>query len=385
MKISCTQENLIQGLNLITHIASKSNHLPILSHILLRAHNKTVTIAATNLEIGSTVTIRAKVDEDGECAVDARLLTDYINLLPKERVDITLIDTNLHIICNKQKTKIKTQSASDFPIIPLLQGSSPITVPAQPLREAIQRVAFAASVNDTQIEISGVLIEVRDSTLILAATDRYRLAQCQIELSQSVPPLRVIVPLKTIQEFARVIGAYRDEDSEGQDVVELLLLDNQISLSYHMSIIVSRLIDATYPDYQPIIPQQHSTQVKVATQPLVKIVKSASLFTKTGVDDIILKFDQATQEITITSSSSYAGENTSRLEAEITGQSNTVILNYHYILDGIQNLGSDEVVIEMQDSINPCVFKSPHTTLYTYIIMPIRPDTITTPETTDTE
>lgn len=374
MKISCTQENLNQGLMVVSHIANKNSNLPILSNALIRVEDKILTLSATNLEIGVTTQIRSKVEDDGEFTVDAKLLTNYISLLPKDRVDIQLEEDVLNIGCQKQKTKIKGQPAIDFPLIPKIKKENPYIVNSKDFKEAISEVSFAVSNSETRPEISGVFVGFSGNQLTLAATDSYRLAEKKISLSETVAEeKKIIVPVKTLQEVSRILGIYKDEASlETSENMEIYVTENQIMFSYNGVDLISRLIEGQYPDYVQIIPTFYKTQVKAIVTDLVKAVKTSSLFTKNGIYDVKLDFNAENKEITITSSSSQTGENTSHLEAEITGDANNIILNYHYLLDGLQNIGTEKVLIEINDCNSPCALKQDGKEDYVYIIMPIK-------------
>jgi DNA polymerase III subunit beta len=374
MKISCTQENLSQGLSIVAHIAGKNSNLPILSNILVKAEDKLLTLSATNLEIGITTQIRGKVEEDSTLTVDSKLFNDYISLLPKERIDLEIDGEELKIECEKQKTKIKTQPATEFPVIPLLDKNKAYTVSVKDFKDAISQVVFAVSNSEARPEISGVFMGFKDQDLILAATDSYRLAERKIKLAEKVEEaIDIIIPVKTLQEVSRVLGLFKENvEIEDVDVVEIYITDSQVMFSYNGVDLVSRLVEGKYPDYTQIIPGDFKTKVTVNISKLVKAVKSSSLFTKTGVFDIKLEFDSEKNNILITSSSAQTGENISDIEANVSGDKNSTVLNYRYLLDGLQNINSENVVIEMSDGNNPCLLKPENSTDYVYIIMPIR-------------
>ena len=375
MKISCTQENLNQGLSVVSHIASKSTNLPILSNVLIKVEDKLINFSATNLEIGITISIRGKIETDGDFSVNARLLSDYISLLPKERIDIDLEDDNLNIKCLKQKTKIKGQSATDFPLIPIIKKENPRIINAQVFKQAISEVIFAVSTSETRPEISGVFVKFTNNEIILAATDSYRLTEKKLKINNSSDKedVSLIIPVKTLQELLRILGIFRDNISlEDVENLEIYLSNNQIMFSYNGVDLISRLIEGQYPDYTQIIPTVNKNQIKVNTANLIKAVKTSSLFTKTGIYDIKLDFNTEAKEIVISSSSSQTGENISSVEADISGETTNIVLNYRYLLDGLQNINSENVLIELNNNNNPLVVKSDVSEDYVYIIMPIK-------------
>lgn len=380
MKISCTQENLNQTINIVGHIASKNSNLPILSNILIKAENKNLIFSATNLEIGITAMMRGKVESDGEFSIDAKLLSSYIALLPKERIDLELVDEELKIQCQKQKTKIKGQGAADFPLIPKIDKQHPYILSVKDLKDAIYGVSFSASTSDIRPELSGVFLSFNGEELILAATDSYRLAEKKIKLISNEKQKnitdfqgeKVIVPVKTLQEVSRILGLIKEDESmESVDTVEIYLSENQIMFVYNGVELVSRLIEGQYPDYTQIIPDKFGSKLKINTTELTKAVKVTSLFTKSGVFDVRLDYNSS-NELKITSSSSQTGENNSSVDMEKSGDSGEIVLNYRYLLDGLQNIGSENIEIEITDSNNPCVIRSENNKDYLYLIMPIR-------------
>lgn len=380
MKISCTQENLNQAINIVSHIATKNANLPILSNILLKAENKNLALSATNLEIGITVGTRGKIEVDGEFSVDAKLLSSYISLLPKDRIDLELFGEELKIQCQKQKTKIKGQNAADFPLIPKIDKQNPYILASKELKEAIYEVSFAAASSDIRPELSGVYVSFGKDEVVFAATDSYRLAEKKIKLisnekaknSNEYQGEKAIIPVKTLQEVSRTLGILKeDEGMDSVDVVEVYLGESQIMFVYNGVELVSRLIEGQYPDYTQIIPDKFGTKLKLNTTELTKAVKVTSLFAKSGVFDVNLDY-VSDGELKITSSSSQTGENTSSIEVEKTGDGGAIVLNYKYLLDGLQNIGSDNIQIEITDHNNPCVIRQEGDDNYLYLIMPIR-------------
>ncbi len=373
MKLSCTQENLNRGLNIVSHLSNKNSNLPILANTLLKVEDKVFTLSATNLEIGVTAQVRSKIEESGSFTLEGRLLSDYISLLPKERIDLKLSEDNIKLECQNQKTKIKGQPATDFPLIPKLDKYDPYIVSVKDFKKALTQVIFAVSTAETRPELSGVLMHFNDQELCLVATDGYRLAEKKIKLNiQIKEEKKIIVPVKTLQEMARILGIFKEDVSlDNVDNLEMYLSDNQIMFSYNGVDLVSRLIEGQYPDYSQITPTTFTCEVKVATSALIKAVKTSSLFTKSGIYDIKLEFTSQ-GEIIITSSSAQSGENTSVIDAVITGQDNKIVLNYKYLLDGLQNIDAEQIIIQINNSNSPCLIKPDSSQNYIYVVMPIR-------------
>ena len=382
MKIICTQENLNQGLIVVSHIASKNASLPILNNILIQAEENNIRLSATNLEMGITCLIRGKIEEGGAFTVQSKLLSDYIGLLPKDKINLeTKKGENgedgsniLNITCKNYSTKIKGMSASDFPLIPQLSKTNPFVCDALELRQAVSQVIFAVSLNETRPEISGVLLEFSPNKLTLAATDSYRLAEKSINLkNKSNAAPKVIVPARTLQEVLRILTSFKNPVSleENKDF-NIYVSENQILFELGGVELISRLIEGQYPDYKQIIPENFETRLFIESAELTKAVKTASLFTRSGIYDINLDANLAEKELVISSTNSQLGENVSRLPIKIEGKKNNILLNYRYLLDGLQNIDAQDVELKIVDPNHPCLLKGKDQDNYLYIVMPIK-------------
>lgn len=378
MKISCTQENLNQGLFVVSHIASKNTALPILNNILIKAEESSITLSSTNLEIGVSCVIRGKVEKEGDFTVQSKLLADYINLLPRDRVDLDVIESDnlLRVACKNNSTKIKGQPSVDFPLIPRIEKKNPYILNSQILKQAISQVIFSVSVSETRPEINGVLFNFNGDKLILAATDSYRLAEKTVDLGKksSSVPQKIIIPTRTLQELQRILGSFKDPAAISDiEEVEIYLAENQIMFVLGNIELISRLVEGQYPDYQQIIPAQFNTKATLDTAEFIKATKTTSLFTRSGIYDVSLEILSAQKEVVVSSANNQLGENFSRLGGDVSGEDNKIVVNYRYLLDGLQNVGEDQVLVEVIDGGNPCVIK-PAKKLkdYLYIIMPIK-------------
>lgn len=372
MKIITLQKNLKAAVHAVNHIAQKNTNLPILNNILISAQEGNIKLISTNLEIGITSLLRGKIESEGSFTVDARLLADYVGLLQNDKVSMELKEGELEVECGENKTKIKGQSAEEFPFIPVVERVNLYTVKADDLRRAISQVVFAAANDEARAELSGVLLVLREKELVMAATDSYRLAERIVGAQGSEPDeRRCIVPSRTLQELSRVLGADAGEDESPSEVL-LFLSDNQCLFVAGGTEIVSRLIDGRYPDYQQIIPQQFVSRCVVDRQELSRAVKSAAIFSKSGVNDVIFAFNASEKKLGISAASGLAGEHHSTLLVSIEGTDVESTLNSRYILDALSVMNEETVVIEVVDGDTPCILRDGDKKDYFYIIMPIR-------------
>ncbi len=367
MKIICTQENLNYGLGLVSHIANKNSNLPILNNVLIKAEKEGITLITTDLEIGVKVFVRSKVEEEGAFTVDAKLLNNFINLLPKENITLTLgEDNNLEVKSKNQDTTIRGMEAEDFPLIPEIPKDNEIEILSLDLKKSLSQVIFAASLDNTRVEINAVNFNFKGEQLTLAATDSYRLAEKKIKIANQSKESNLIIPLKTLQELLRILN----ENSEKN--LKIYFNENQIMFSLDGVELVSRVIDGNYPDYKQIIPDKFNTNIKCDADKLLPAIKAVSLFCKQGINDVRVSFDNVTNEIVITTASAHAGKSLAKVPAEIKGENNDIIFNYRYIIDGLNNIDQKEVFININNNTSPGLIGPVGHDDYIYLVMPIR-------------
>jgi len=368
MKFTCTKENLYRGLSVVNHLAGKNTTLPILNNVLLKAENGLLELSTTNLEVGIKCQVRGKIDNEGAFTVQARLLTDYVNLLPSDAIDLQVKDSELNVACQQFKTKIKGVNAEDFPLIASIDAKGSLSLSLSAFKEALGQTLFSVAMDETRPEISGVLFHLTGKHLILAATDSFRLAERKLELPQAVTEeAKFIVPFRTLQELNRILS-----EDEGEDALTIAWTENQVGFSFSGIELISRLIEGQYPDYHQIIPTNFKTEALFDTKECVQLVKSAALFCRAGINDIQFNVDSDKGTLEVKAANTQVGENKAGMTAETTGDTNEIVFNYRYVLDGLQNINSDKVRLKLIDRHNPGVFIPEGKNDYTYIIMPIK-------------
>jgi DNA polymerase-3 subunit beta len=377
MKIISLQENLKKGISIVSHITSKNINLPILNNILIKADEGNIDLIATNLEIGIIHSVRGKIEKPGKITIDAKIINEYINFLPQEKITFIVKDENVKIECSNYKTKIKGESAKEFPLLPEIEESNIINTSLVEFKKALSQVVFAVSKSESRIELSGVLFALSDDKLSMVATDSYRLAEktidINIEKNKNLDENnKIIIPAKTAQEVLRIASNLSDDLDSSEKKVKLYINENQIVFEIDDSKIISRLISGQYPDYKQIIPEKKETEIIVSRQELIRAIKASSIFSKSGINDINISVNSEKKEIIISSLSSQTGESIINLNGEIKGKNNDITLNFRYLLDGLNNIDSDNVRVFIVDNNTPCVIKNEKEDSYLYIVMPIK-------------
>jgi DNA polymerase-3 subunit beta len=370
MKFIVLQKNLSKALSKVNRLTTSKTTLPILNNVLIEAKKGTLELSTTNLEIGIISQIGVKVEKEGKITLPCQILTNFIDLIGEETIEVELIENNEVTFKSKNIfTKIKGISAEEFPIIPQIEKENCFKIKAEILKNALDKVIFAISPTETRTEISGVLFSFNspeNGFLTLVGTDSYRLAEKVVKLAESNfnEKLSLIVPVKTLQELSRLL--------EKEELVEIYPSENQILFVYESTELISRVISGEYPDYKQIIPQSFITKVTLEKEPFLKAIKTVSLFSKTGINDINLKFEAKNNKTIISSLNNQIGQSEVILETEIKGDDNEIIFNYRYLLDGLINISGEEVNLNIINDSTPAVLSSPEDKQYLYLVMPIK-------------
>ncbi len=365
MKFLATQENLLHGLSILGRPPIRHAGLPILQNILITAEENGITLMTTNLEIGIKTKIRGKVEKTGSFTLDSRIFGEYISYLPKETIEITLLGDEIEIKTPKAQTRIKGLSADEFPLLPEIVESFEIEIKTEELKKALSQTLFAAAHDATRVELTGILFSFSPSRLTLAATDSYRLAEkhISVKMKEGMPEKKIIVPVRSVMEMNRILSG---------ENTKLFVSDNQIALKNEDTEFVSRLIDGNYPDYRQLIPERRNTKVITDRADFILATRSASLFCKSGMNDIHLVFHPDKKSFVVSAINNQVGENISEVDAVVSGDENEIVLNYKYLLDGLSTIGTEEVILELIDKNNVGLLRPKDQSDYLYLIMPIR-------------
>lgn len=374
MKLACLQENLKRGLAIVGHAIGGKSTLPVLSNILLATDDGRLKLAATNLEIGITCWIGAKIESEGAVTIPAKLLSDVVGGLPNDKITLELDPRtqSVALTCARNDSSIKGIEADEYPVIPTIADQDPITsIPPALLGEAITQVAIAAATDDTRSVLAGVLMRLRGKTATFAAADGFRLAIRTIELPEPVAePIEVIIPARAMLQLGRIIG-----DAEGN--VEITITPNYGQVLFHTDTadLVTRTIEGRYPDIERIIPSNHATRTVLETQQLVKAVKLASYFANASSNIVRLTFEAGGElspgKLVISANAAEVGDNKGELDGMVHGDGGQIALNVKFLTEALATIKTPHVAIETQTAQNPGVFKPVGADDYLHIVMPM--------------
>ncbi len=365
MKLSVTQENLTKALSNVSRVASARNELVILNNILLRTDNNRLLVAATNLEIASKQYIGTKISKPGSITVPARLITDFVASLPTGTVELEVKNDHLYIKSGKFSSTINGMVADEFPELPEIDEDKTIEYKfkASELKKSLSQTIIASSSDTTRPVLTGVFWHTSKGSLLLAATDGYRLAERR--LMKVKDEVNAIIPTTTLQEVLRCLG-------DNNEDISVLFDNTQVCFKTPSLEIVSRLIDGKFPDYQQLIPQKSEVEVVLSKDDLGRVTKVASLFARESGGGITISTSVEKSTLSIHSIASELGENTSEASAEITNDGE-ITINSRYLLDALGVIGGDELMFAFNGKLAPCILReSKKDADYLYIIMPMK-------------
>lgn len=364
MKIKVTQEKLSKALNNVSRIAIGRVTLPILNNVLIRVDNKKVSLVTTNLDMAVVDFLPVSSSEDGVVTVPAKLLAEFVSNLPKgETIEISSEDTKVTITAGKYSSTINGALADDFPELPEINEDSAVVykIGVDEFKNSVGQVTIAASNDLTRPALTGVYFNTYDNILAIASTDGYRLAEKKL-IDKVESEVKAIVPATSLQEVLRSIN---DEVEE----VEISFNEDLVRFRFGEVEVISKLIDASFPDYQKLIPKDNNIKVTLGRDELVRVTKLAALFARSVGGSIICE-TKSPNIFSVKSIANEFGENDSEIETrvEVEGRVN---LNSRFLIDALNALEEKEIDFEFSDHIAPIILKNKKSNNYTHIIMPL--------------
>lgn len=360
MKIRGLKERLIQEVQPVCDAISPRATLPILSNILIKAFNNKVQMIGTDLEMGVLSKITADILEEGVITIPAKKFMEIIRELPEDEVMISTQKNNTLIIeCKKAFFKIMGLPGDEFPELPKFDNKETITLPQALLRNMLNKTNLAVSYDETRRVLSGILFELRPDRLRLVATDGRRLALVQKDLRLQIEK-EIIVPGKTINGLSRTL--------KDRGEARVMFAQNQVGFNLGDIIIVSRLIEGHFPNYEQAIPQGSENRARMAKDGFLQAIRRASLLTSQTSQAIKLEFFK--DRVTISSRSPDLGEAREDMNVAYDGKEMAIGFNPKYLIDVLKNIDQDEVTLELIDPERPGVIREEGGG-YIYVIMPM--------------
>jgi DNA polymerase-3 subunit beta len=374
MKATVLQENLAHGLNVVSRAVASRSTLPVLSNILLASDEGRLRLSATNLELGITCWITARIEQEGSTTVPARIFSDLVNTLPGDQVLLSLDarTQTLNVRGGASNNDIKCIDAQEFPPLPVPDLEGAVQLNVADFREMIQQVAFAASTDEARPVLMGVLLQVDKDKLTMAAADGFRLSVRKATLSvPASAPLTAIIPARALTELARVA-------SDGEQAMQMVIPKGRGQVLFRVKDVevVSQLIDGTFPDYQQIIPRKYNSRTLASTAALLKACKQAEIFAREGSNVARLNVKSANGElqpgeVEISATSEATGKNETIVEATVDGSGVLIAFNVKFLREALEVIKTPNVALETSAPNAPGVVRPVGEEDFLHVIMPM--------------
>ncbi|GAB4420055.1 MAG: DNA polymerase III subunit beta [Anaerolineales bacterium] len=374
MKVTVLQENLARGLGIVSRAVSPRSTLPVLANVMIATDEGRLRLSATNLEMGITCWITARIEDEGSTTVPARTFSDLVNTLPGEQVALTLDDSTqtLNVRSGTSTNDIKGIDAQEFPPQPVPDMDGAVQLNVVDFREMIHQVAFAASTDEARPVLMGVLMLVEGDQLTMAAADGFRLSVRKATLdAPAAEPLNIIIPARALSELARISG-----DGEGTISMVVPKGRGQVIFRVKDAELVSQLIEGTFPDYQQIIPRSYKSRTLVSTASLLKACKQAEIFAREGsnvarLDIKAAKGEMDPSEVEISATSEETGKNETIVEATVDGSGVLIAFNVKYLREALEVINTPNVALETSAPNAPGVIRPVGDDDFLHVIMPM--------------
>ena len=365
VKISCSRDELVRVLGLVGRAVSTRGSVQILGGLLLRVDEAKVLVAATDMEMSLRVHAEATVEGGGSVVVPGRLLVDIVRLLPAG--DVTLEydaeERTLQITCASASYRLNTYRAEDYPRLPDVGSDSLVTVSRQALLETIARVSRAASRDESRPVLTGILVRLAGPSLVMAATDSYRLAVKETRLEQDVGrELEAIVPARALGELARIAQA---SEAEG---VAIGVQENQIVFVVDGVVLTARLIDGQFPNYRQLKPEGFEVEVRLSRDEILDAVRRVGVMAQRNAP-LRMRFEEG--ELVVQAQAQDIGEARESLPISYTGDVMEIGFNPDFLREGFESVPEQEVRMKLITPLRPGLITGEGDDFW-YLIMPIR-------------
>jgi len=369
MEIKMPRGELLKGLSIVQGIVERKTTMPILANVLMEAKGKTLTLTATDLEVGVTNMMAAEVIREGKLTVHARGLYDIVKELPDEAVHMNAMENQwVEISCGKAIFKIVGLSPDEFPSLPKRGSGVEVKIEAETIKEMIEKTSFAMSTDETRYNLNGVYIEqVKDGekeSLRMVATDGHRLSIIDREIGGKWKLTKgVIIPRKGIVELKRLVDM-----AEGE--IELSIDEKHVIASNKQTILIIRLIDGQFPPYKQVLPTQLKRAIGMDRKNILEVLRRVSVMSADRSRGV--RFAFSPKNLEVSTSNPDFGEAKEELSINYKGEKFEIGFNARYFIDVLNVLDDEEAQFQMGDDTTPCVLKSDHDRGFTHIVMPMR-------------
>ncbi|MEF9916926.1 MAG: DNA polymerase III subunit beta [Lachnospiraceae bacterium] len=363
MKIICNKSNLAKGVSIVSKAVPSKTTMPILECILIDATTDIIKLTANDMELGIETIIEGDICEKGLIALDAKLFSEIVRKLPDNEIVIKTTD-NLQatITCEKSKFNLSAKSGEDFSYLPYIEKEDSIVVSQFTLKEVIRQTIFSIADNDSNKLMTGELFEVSDNLLKVISLDGHRISIRKIELKNSYPNKKVVVPGKTLMEISKILSGEADKD------VSIYFTSNHIVFEFDQTVVISRLIEGEYFRIDQMLSSDYETKVIINKKELLNCIDRATLLVKEGdKKPIIINMLDESMELKIQSQVGSMDE-----EILITKEGKDLLIGFNpkFLIDALRVIDDEEINMYLMNAKAPCFIRDAKES-YVYLILPV--------------
>lgn len=367
MRFTCLTENLSKGLGIVNKAIPMRSSLPILSNVLITAKDGRLFLSGTNLDTAITTYVGASIDEEGATTVPAKMLSEFVSHLSSETVLASLAEDILYVEAGKTKSRFNGVSSSDFPDLPEIKKNlKKIELDTKTFCNSVSQVGFSVATDATRPVFTGVFMNYSDGKLTIVGSDGFRLSEKIIQAPKDLEEFTVIVPAKTLLEVARIMSSCDENLKIYVNEDENLCLFEGCN-----TVVATRIIDGSYPDYKRIIPKDTNVTAEFSSTDLLEAVKLTNVFAK-NVNNAIRLTLSPQGLIKVRSTAHESGENNTDVKAQITGEELELVFNVRYLLEFLTNNKYETLIFEAIDSSSPCILTSKDEKDFLHVMAPMQ-------------
>jgi DNA polymerase-3 subunit beta len=363
MRLTCDRSALVEKLNVLARGVSTRSTLPVLSGILLQAHDGLLDLYSTDMELSIKATLETSVEHEGDLVVPARLFVDVVKSLPGEEVLVESSEGSVKVSAGKGVFSLNSWVGSDFPQTSAFETAGGFTVGRQPFVETLDKVARAASRDETRPILTGVLVTIGGGKLKMVATDSYRLSVKETELEGGPPQeLEAIVPVKALSEVARLAA------TAGEGDIAAAINENQALFGLGDVWVATRLIDGQFPNYRQLVPESFDHTITVDREEVLAVARRVSLLAQKNAP---LRLSFAPGKLTMKAVTQDVGQAEEELEIDFAGEEFEIGFNPLFLIDGLEGVDGERAVLKFINPLRPGLVTGEDGE-FLYLIMPIR-------------
>lgn len=364
--IKTHRDTLLAPLQSVSGIVERRHTLPILSNVLLEKHGDRLTLLATDIEIQiTTSTVVAASEGDGAVTVGARKLQEILRSLPETtEVSLVLEDKRLQVRAGKSKFSLQTLPADDFPRMTINEGETKeFQLTQKAFRQLLGKTQYSMAAQDVRYYLNGLMLLVDGKELRAVATDGHRLAYASVEIEADLPRQELILPRKTVLELNRLL-------SDNEEPLKITLAVNQIRFAFGSVVLVSKLIDGKFPDYERVVPATLRNHMTVGRQALMQAMTRAAILTNEKFRGVRVVLGE--NSLKLIAANAEQEEAQDEIEVKYDGEAIDVGFNVGYLLDVLNNVHAEEVQWSFNDANSSALISLPGNDRFKYVVMPMR-------------